>query len=109
LTIHHAGSDVFITILPSISDSAIQHPDSVRAFHFAINFFERAEKKQRAISAKSGGEWTPAEDAQLCKEFHDSIDFAQIARIHGRSRTEIYGRLVALGKVQAKLSDQGAA
>jgi hypothetical protein len=56
LTIHHAGSDVFITILPSISDSAIQHPDSVRAFHFAINFFERAEKKQRAISAKSGGE-----------------------------------------------------
>lgn len=85
-------------------DTALQEPDTIRALHFALGLLERVDRKQRAVSAKSGSGWSREEDAQLCKEFHQSLDFADIAKIHGRSRTEIYGRLVALGVVRTKVS-----
>lgn len=83
-------------------DSVLQQPDTVRALHFALAVLERAESNQPAVSAKSGSGWSREEDTQLCKEFHGRVDFADIAKIHGRSRNEVFERLIALGKIKTK-------
>lgn len=82
-------------------DSMLQQPETVRALHFAHAMIER-ESKQPAASAKSGSGWSQEEDAKLCKEFHGSVDFAEIAKLHGRSRNEVFERLVALGEIRKK-------
>jgi hypothetical protein len=62
----------------------------------------KAGQKQSAVLAKDGAGWSHEEDTQLCREFHDSVDFVQIAEAHGRSRNEVFTRLVALGKIRSK-------
>jgi hypothetical protein len=83
-------------------DSMLQQPDTVRALHLALTAIEQAETRQPSASAKNGTGWSPEEDEKLCKELYGSVDFAEMANIHGRSRSEIVSRLVALGKIKPK-------
>lgn len=94
---------------PAASDSVLQHPDTVRALHLALAASERGESNPPTGSANSYKAWSSDEDTQLCKEFHGSVDFDEIASAHGRSRGAIISRLAALGRIKPKGKDREAA
>lgn len=76
------GLDPF-TGEPAAKDSILQNPDTIRALHLALTVLERGESKPSIRKANSYNPWSSEEDAKLCKEFHSSMDFAEIANIHG--------------------------
>jgi len=48
-----------------------------------------------------GKPWSPAEDAQLAREFDESLAQPEMAQLHGRSQWAITRRLERLGKIPA--------
>ena len=94
---------------PAAGESVLQQPDTVRALHYALTALQRGTGKQPPRTANCYDAWSSAEDAQLCNEFLASVDFAEIAKIHGRSRGAIVSRLVRLGRMQIPGKDREVA
>jgi hypothetical protein len=55
-------------------------------------------------TANSYNSWTAEEDAQIIKEFHQFVNFNEMATRHKRSRGAIISRLVKLGKIKPKVA-----
>ena len=55
-------------------------------------------------TANSYNTWTTDEDAQIIKEFHQFVNFNEMAARHKRSRGAIISRLVKLGKIKPKVA-----
>ncbi len=83
-------------VLPS--QSLFQQAQVVRALSLAIGALER-EARKAELPKGAGKAWTSAEDTRLREEFHKSVDFNEIARIHDRTRGAILSRLVRLGEL----------
>jgi hypothetical protein len=94
---------------PAAEESVLQQPDTVRALHLALTALQPGTSRQPTRTANSYNAWSGEEDAQLCKEFLASVDFAEIANIHGRSRGAIVSRLVKLGRIQLPGKDREVA
>jgi hypothetical protein len=85
-------------------ESMYQHPQSVRALHYAIaalEFQQERERTRRFLPANAGKVWTDQEDAQICDELRRGTNFEGIARAHNRTVGSIIARLVRLGKISA--------
>jgi hypothetical protein len=85
---------------PFPKNSPYGAPAVIRSLHAAIRATEWADRKT-SLPQNVGKAWTPEEDQQLRREFHSSVDFHDIARIHGRSRGAIMTRLERLGEMPA--------
>lgn len=110
-----------------LADSVFQQPQTVLALERAAEALQlhiKRSSKRKAISLlrnKSAGQqlplfspifdkkaeqagpgkpWMPEEDAQLCAEFYRSVDFNEMADHLGRTKSSIFCRLVALGKIR---------
>jgi len=62
---------------------------------------QEREKKRPKNAGKS---WSHEEDAQICEELRQGLDFNQIANDHNRSVAAILARLVKLGKITPEKS-----
>jgi hypothetical protein len=61
-----------------------------------------ANQKAREQSVPNQGKpWSPDEDAQLAREFDQSLSEREMAQAHGRSQWAINRRLERLGKIPA--------
>src|ERR1035437_5793563 len=83
-------------VLPA--NSPYQQAQVVRALNCAIELAEREVRKSE-LPQGAGKLWTRDEDSQLHREFHQALDFNQIARIHQRTRGSIISRLAKLGEL----------
>jgi hypothetical protein len=86
------------------SDSMYQHPRAVRALHSAIaalEFQQERERTRRFLPANAGKMWSDQEDAQICEELRNGINFEGIAKAHNRTVGSTIARLVRLGKISA--------
>lgn len=84
------------------SDFIYQHPQAVCALHCAIaalEFQQERERTRRFLPANAGKVWSDQEDAQICEELRQGINFEGIARAHNRTIGSIIARLVRLGKI----------
>ena len=86
-------------------DSPCQNPQVTRALYTAIE--ELRVKQRRATAtqghpARAGAPWSPAEDAEIRKEFRSATKFEDIAVKHQRTKGAIVSRLVKLGEVHDK-------
>ena len=86
------------------SESMYQHPQAVRALHCAIAALEfrlERERTRRFLPANAGKVWSDEEDARICDELRQGINFEGIAKAHNRTVGSIIARLVRLGKISA--------
>jgi hypothetical protein len=79
----------------------------VRALYTVIQVVEDVKPQIDLSDSQSGKPWLTSEDERLCNEFHDAIDFREIARMHGRTRGAIFSRLVKLGQIKRNGSASG--
>ncbi len=90
---------------PCANDSVLRNAQVVIALHRAISALEslaEREKAKQAQAANAGRYWSKAEDAQVCEELRQGLDFQQIAKKHNRSVPSIVARLIKLGKIVPK-------
>jgi len=86
------------------ADAPYLHPQAVRALHCAVAALEsqyERERTRRFLPANAGKTWSDEEDAQICDELRQGINFEGIAAAHGRTVGSIIARLVHLGKISA--------
>jgi hypothetical protein len=57
--------------------------------------------REQNLPPNQGKPWSPNEDAQLVREFDESLSEREIAQIHGRSQWAITKRLERLGRLPA--------
>lgn len=81
--------------------STCRQPQVVRALNRAINALVHEEQREKNKPAHAFKAWTRAEDAQVCEEVRQGMDFHDIARAHNRTVPSIVARLVKLGKIAA--------
>ena len=89
------------------SDSAYQHPDTVRALFEAVRTMEGSNAPAATTSERRGGDmpantfvrWSPEEEERLAAGFDAGRTSAELAKIHNRSRAAIEARLLKLGKI----------
>jgi hypothetical protein len=97
--VHPATGEVFA------SDSAYQHPDTVRALFEAVRAIEGiaqpsyAERNRGEIPANTYVRWTREEEERLAADFDSGKSSAALAKLHNRSRAAIEARLLRLGKI----------
>jgi DNA-binding NarL/FixJ family response regulator len=90
---------------PCATDSVLRNAQVVIALHRAIGALEslaEREKSKQAQAANAGRYWSKPEDAQVCEELRQGLDFQQIAKKHNRSVPSIVARLIKLGKIVPK-------
>jgi hypothetical protein len=86
------------------NDSPYQSAPVIRALYLAVKLAEDAtpgycEKRLNQQTSNGGQPCSAEEDKELCQAFHAAVDFADIARAHGRTRSSIVSRLKKLGKM----------
>jgi hypothetical protein len=89
------------------ADPILKVPKVVIALNRAAGALEvLAEREQAKLSgpANSFRYWSKGEDAQVCEELRDGLDFPQIAKKHNRSVPSIVARLIKLGKIAPKVA-----
>ena len=82
--------------------SLYREPDVIKALNRALGALAQAEEKERQRPANSGRYWSREEDARICEEVRNGLDFRLIAKAHQRSVGSIVARLVKLGKIHAR-------
>jgi hypothetical protein len=83
------------------ADSVLANPEVVIALHRAVGAMEAQLERERIKKAQPGNAfrwWSKAEDAQLCEELRQGMDFDEIAKKHHRTVVSVAARLVKLGK-----------
>lgn len=90
-------------VLPA--DSPFQQAQVVRALNCVIELAEREVRKSELPQA-AGKLWTRDEDTQLRREFHQALDFKEIAKIHQRTRGSILSRLAKLGELASEFANR---
>jgi hypothetical protein len=83
------------------ADSVYRQPDTVRALNRALAALVQLEQRERNKPTNAGRKWTRAEDAQVCDEVRNGVDFHEVAKKHNRTVGSIVARLVKLGKIAA--------
>ena len=87
-------------------DSPYQKPHVIRALEVALQKMGATPIVQtgqvQPVSASFATPWTEEEDERLSQNFGNRIEFDEIARAHGRSRSAIISRLIGLGKIKPK-------
>lgn len=86
--------------------SICRAPDSVKALNRALQALVAQDEREKKRPKNAGRIWSQEEDAQICEELRQGADFNQIAQTHNRSLAAILARLVKLGKIAPKKSDQ---
>jgi hypothetical protein len=88
---------------PLSPDSICLQEDVKAALEVALEQLAwSANQKAREQSFPNQGKaWSPDEDAQLAREFDQSLSERDVAQAHGRSQWAITRRLERLGKIPA--------
>jgi hypothetical protein len=84
------------------ADSVLRNSHVVIALHEAVGAMEAQAERNLAKKAQPGNAfrwWSKAEDAQLCEELRQGMDFNEIAKKHHRTVVSVAARLIKLGKV----------
>jgi hypothetical protein len=82
-----------------------QNSEVIRALFFAIRVLESEERRpprKTEPPSANGKLWTQQEDSQLISEFHEAVEFKDIAASHERTRGAIVSRLVHLGELKQR-------
>ena len=82
-------------------NSACRRPQVVKALNRAISALVHEQKREQRKPSNAFRSWTRAEDAQVCEEVRNGMDFHDIAKAHNRTLPSIIARLVKLGKITA--------
>lgn len=90
------------TSRPVEAGSILLKPQIVKALNRALGALVQLEKWERDRPLNAGRYWSHDEDAKVCEELRQGIDFHQIAKAHSRSVGSIVARLVKLGKFGSK-------
>ena len=83
------------------SNSICRRPQVVKALNRAISALVHEQKREQHKPTNAFRTWTRAEDAQVCEEVRNGMDFHDIAKTHNRTLASIVARLVKLGKITA--------
>ena len=81
--------------------SICRQPQTVRAQNHAISALVQEQKCEQRKPTNAFRSWTRAEDAQVCAEVRNGIDFHEIAQNHHRAVVSIVARLVKVGNITA--------
>jgi hypothetical protein len=85
-----------------LEDSSIcRRPQIVKALNRAISALVQEQKREQHKPTNAFRTWTRSEDAQVCEEVRNGMDFHDIAKAHNRTLASIVARLVKLGKITA--------
>jgi hypothetical protein len=82
-------------------NSVCRRPQIVKALNRAISALVHEQKREQRKPTNAFRSWTRAEDAQVCEEVRNGMDFHDIAKTHNRTLPSIIARLVKLGKITA--------
>jgi len=85
-------------------NSICRTPEAVKALNRALAALIAQDERERRKPANAGKSWSREEDAQVCEELRQGVDFNQIATTHNRSLAAILARLVKLGKITPEKS-----
>jgi hypothetical protein len=84
--------------------SVCRAPESVKALNRALAALVAQQDREKKRPKNAGKSWMHEEDAQICDELRQGMDFNQIANTHNRSLAAILARLVKLGKISPEKS-----
>ena len=87
------------------ANSLYRQPDVIKSLNRALAALTQAEENERRRPTNAGRYWSREEDAKICEEVRNGLDFRLIAKAHNRSVGSIVARLVKLGKIAAKSPD----
>jgi hypothetical protein len=82
-------------------DSICRRSLAVKAINRSISALVSEQKREQRKPSNAFRSWTRTEDAQVCEEVRNSMDFQDIAKAHNRTVPSIVARLVKLGKITA--------
>ncbi|HXZ40995.1 MAG TPA: hypothetical protein VEG68_09650 [Terriglobales bacterium] len=85
-------------------NSICRTPDAIKALNRALAALVAQQEREKKRPRNAGKNWSHEEDAQICEELRQGIDFNQIAKTHNRSLAAILARLVKLGKITPEKS-----
>lgn len=94
---------------PVESGSILLRPQIVKALNRALSSLVHEEERTKNKPANAGRYWSSEEDAKICDEVRQGIDFHQIAKTHNRTVGSIVARLVKLGKIAPQRRSKPAA
>ncbi len=94
---------------PVEAGSILLRPLVVRTLNRALSSLVHEQERARSKPPNAGRYWSAEEDAKVCEEVRQGIDFHEIARSHNRSVGSIVARLVKLGQIAPKRSPKEAA
>lgn len=83
-------------------NSLYRKPQIIKALNRALAALAQEYRRERQKPANSGRYWSKDEDAKVCEEVRNGMDFHQIAKEHNRSVGSIVARLIKLGQIGAK-------
>jgi hypothetical protein len=81
--------------------SISRQPRTVKTLNRAISALVQEQKCEPRKPTNAFRSWTCAEDAQVCEEVRNEIDFHDIAKNHSPTVSSIVARLVELGEITA--------
>lgn len=87
-------------VLPQ--EDSCNQVEIVRALHTVLGAIPEPaaiDAKQKNKPVNAGKLWTKEEEAEMVRAFDAGNPVSKIAKVHGRSRGAIEGRLVMLGKL----------
>jgi hypothetical protein len=90
-------------------ESICRKPQVVKALNRALGALVQQQERARSRPGNAGRYWSREEDAQVCAEVRQGIDFHEIAKSHNRSVPSIVARLVKLGEIRPAASPHKAA
>jgi hypothetical protein len=67
-----------------------------------LQYMDEREKAKRSRPANAGKPWSGSEEAQVCDELRQGLDFHHIAKLHNRTVASIVARLVKMGKISSR-------
>ncbi len=79
--------------------SVCRQPQTVKALNRAISTLVDARGRETKRPMNAFRTWTRTEDAQVCEEVRNGMDFREIAKLHNRTVPGIVARLVKLGEI----------
>lgn len=82
-------------------NSLYRRPQIVKALNRSISALVQEQKREQYKPTNAFRTWTRSEDAQVCEEVRNGMDFHDIAKAHNRTLASIVARLVKLGKITA--------
>jgi DNA-binding NarL/FixJ family response regulator len=94
---------------PLSPDSILLRPQVVKALNRGLSALAQQEEWERNKPTNAGKYWSREEEAKVCEEVRQGIDFHEIAKTHNRTVGSIVARLVKLGKIAPKTSSNQAA